>query len=171
MTNLQRNSRPMRCLALFAICIVVLFSSSWSIAAEQPKQTTKRKYVTRSIRGRVVWLAEAMQRLHGVKMVSEAAERVAALETSDGKLFSLVEDLRGRSFRSDKRLRGVEVELLVRQYVGAPSVQVIQVFAVKKDGKYEVFYWCDICAITMFELKPCDCCQGPIELRQKKDSR
>ena len=57
---------------------------------------------------------------------------------------------------------------LVRQYSGAPSAQVIQVFALKKDGKYEVDYWCDICAIAMFELKACDCCQADIELRERK---
>ena len=26
-------------------------------------------------------------------------------------------------------------------------------------------YWCDICSIPMYEIKPCDCCQGEIRLR------
>lgn len=126
------------------------------------------RYTTRSIRGRVVWLAEALARRHGVQSVPEAAERVLALETKDGQLIPLIEDKRGRSFRLDQRLRGIDVELLVRQYGGSPQVQVIQIFAVKKDGNYELDYWCEICAIAMFELKPCDCCQADIELRARK---
>lgn len=123
---------------------------------------------TRAIRGRVVWMSEALERLHGVSTVSEAREYLLALETKDGQLIPLVEDVRGRSFRRDKRLRGIDVELLVKQIAGSPMVQVIQVFAIKPDGKYEIDYWCDICSIAMFELKACDCCQGDIELRERK---
>ena len=46
-------------------------------------------------------------------------------------------------------------------------VQVIQIFAIKPDGLHELDYWCEICAIAMFDLKPCDCCQGPIDLRRR----
>ena len=48
---------------------------------------------------------------------------------------------------------------------------MIQIFAIKKDGKFEIDYWCDICAIEIYELKPCDCCQGPIRLRKRKLDR
>ena len=34
--------------------------------------------------------------------------------------------------------------------------------------RLELDYWCDICAIAMYELKECECCQGPIELRRRK---
>ena len=50
----------------------------------------------------------------------------------------------------------------------APLAQIIRVFEVKPDGLYELDYWCEICAIAMYELKDCDCCQGPIELRRRK---
>ena len=132
------------------------------------RERTRRDFITRSIRGKVVWLNEALTRHYGIKTVAEAAEQMLALETEDGKLHPIAEDSRGRSFRRDKRLRGIDVELLVRQYEGSPMVQIIQVFAFKEDGKYEVDYWCDICAIAMFELKACDCCQGDIELRERK---
>jgi hypothetical protein len=124
-------------------------------------------YVTKTIRGRVVWLAEALSRLHAVKLVPEAAERTLALETDDGQLHPLVEDIRGRAFRSDERLRKMKVELLVRQHTGSPMVQIVRVFEIAKEGKFEVDYWCEICSIAMFELKDCECCQGPIELRRQ----
>lgn len=112
-------------------------------------------------------MAEALARLHGVKQVPEAAERTLALETADGALHPLIEDVRGRAFRRDERLRKMQVELLVRQHKGSPVVQIVRVYELTKEGKSEVDYWCEICAIAMFELKECDCCQGPIELRRR----
>ncbi|MCA9222733.1 MAG: hypothetical protein KDA71_20565, partial [Planctomycetales bacterium] len=79
----------------------------------------------------------------------------------------IVEDVRGRAFRRDDRLRKMRVELLVRRYAGVPAVQIIRVFELTDEGRFELDYWCDICAIAMFELKACDCCQGPIELRRR----
>jgi len=111
---------------------------------------------------------EALGRLHGVRTVPEAAERILALETRDGRLHPLIEDIRGRGFRRDKRLRSTPVELLVRRRKGSPMMQVIRVFAITKGAKHELDYWCEICAIAMFELKPCDCCQAPIELRRRQ---
>lgn len=154
------------------ICLVLV--GSILSAQERAAQPTaekpapiKLKYANRTLRGRVVWVSEALARRFGIKSVPEAAERQLALETAEGELHPLVEDFRGRAFRADERLRGVDVELLVRQYEGSPLVQVIQVYSVKKGRKYEVDYWCDICSIAMYELKACDCCQGPIEFRER----
>jgi hypothetical protein len=47
-------------------------------------------------------------------------------------------------------------------------LQVIRVFERRKDGLYEIDYWCDICAIPMYILKPCECCQGETRLRETK---
>jgi hypothetical protein len=116
----------------------------------------------------VVYLAEALEQRAGTTAVPEAKDRILALETKDGELIPLLEDVRGRAFRRDERLRKMDVELLVRRYKGSPVVQVIRVFEVTKDGLLEVDYWCEICAIAMYELKECECCQGPIELRKRK---
>jgi hypothetical protein len=121
-----------------------------------------------TVRGRVVFLAEAMEKQAGAAAVPEAKDRILALETKAGELIPLLEDVRGRAFRRDERLRKMDVELLVRRYKGSPVVQVIRVFEVGKDGLNEVDYWCEICAIAMYELKECECCQGPIELRKRK---
>lgn len=126
------------------------------------------RYETVSIRGRVVWLADALKERYGIKVVREAREQVLALQTPDGQLQPIIEDTRGRAFRIDKRLRGIDMELLVRRYAGLPMIQVIRVYAIKKDGKYELDYWCDICAIVMYQMGPCDCCQQPNRLRQRR---
>jgi hypothetical protein len=62
----------------------------------------------------------------------------------------------------------MEVELLVRRHAGSPVVQIIRVFEITKDGRFEIDYWCQVCAIAMFEQKDCECCQEPNELRRRK---
>ncbi|HEV3138596.1 MAG TPA: hypothetical protein VGZ26_11845 [Pirellulales bacterium] len=125
------------------------------------------KYTTETVRGRVVWLDEALGRLYGVATDPAASETVVALESPDGRLLPIIPDVRGRAFAVDARLRNVDLELLVRRYAGVPMIQTIRVFRRKPDGLYEIDYWCDICAISMFILKPCECCQGPTRLREQ----
>jgi hypothetical protein len=119
-------------------------------------------------RGHVVFLNDALAKQFGITTVPEAADRSLALQTADGTLVPIVEDVRGRAFRVDERLRKPEVEILVRKYQGLPAVQVIRLFEVTEEGKLELDYWCDICAISMVELKPCECCQGETILRRRK---
>jgi len=119
-------------------------------------------------RGHVVFMNDALSKRFGITTVPEAADRSLALQTADGTLVPIVEDVRGRAFRVDERLRKPEVEILVRKYQGLPAVQVIRLFEVTKEGKLELDYWCDICAIPMVELKPCECCQGETILRRRK---
>ena len=147
-------------------------TESGQVAAEKSAQasTNKPKYTTTTACGRVVWMAEALNRRFGIKSDVAAAQRLAAVETPTGRLIPIVEDVRGTSFRLDPRLVGVDMELLVRRYEGSPMVQVIRIYRLKKSGKFEIDYWCDICAISMLQLKPCDCCQGPIELRERRTS-
>src|ERR1051326_9039598 len=78
------------------------------------------EYKTQTLRGRVVFLAEAMEEQTGVKSVPEARERILALKTRDGTLVPLLEDVRGRAFRRDERLRSMDLELVVRRYPQSP---------------------------------------------------
>ena len=40
------------------------------------------------------------------------------------------------------------------------------VFTFDEDGvRQYTDYWCDVCSIPMYEIKPCECCQGDIRLR------
>ncbi len=132
-----------------------------------PSSREKRKYTTETVRGRVVWLEEALARGFGVTTEPSAAETTVVLETAEGRLLPIIPDVRGRAFVVDSRLRNVDLQLLVRRYTDAPMIQVIRVFRPKDDGLYELDYWCDICAIPMFILKDCECCQGPTRLRER----
>jgi hypothetical protein len=133
-----------------------------------PALAAEPEFKLETLRGRVVFLGETLEKKFGINSVPEAKDRTLALQTTDGTLVPLVEDVRGRAFRVDERLRTVDVELLVRRYQGVPAVQVIRLFETTKDGPLELDYWCDVCAIAMYELKPCECCQGETVLRRRK---
>jgi hypothetical protein len=90
-----------------------------------------------------------------------------AILTADGSVLPLVENLRGRAFRKDERLRGKKMEIWVRRYDEQPFVQVLRIFELQDGQRYEVDYWCDICAIPMYETGPCACCQDHNRLRKR----
>lgn len=158
-------------------CVGIVLSLACAVfagtrfAAAQPDASSSEsrlEFQTITLRGRVVWLSDAMLKLYEVNQVPEAKDRVVVLQTPDRSLHPLLEDIRGRAFRRDPRLREMDVELQVRQYEGSPFVQVVRVFELRDGAKFEVDYWCQICSIAMYELKECECCQGPIELRKRQ---
>jgi hypothetical protein len=123
------------------------------------------KYILQSLRGKVLWTAEALKSRFGIEV--DAAHRSVSLVTDDGQIFPLINDARGRGFLKDDRLLNRPMELEVRKYPGSPFLQVIRVYTIKDGKRYTLDYWCDICAIIMYELQDCECCQGPIRLREE----
>ena len=114
--------------------------------------------------GKVVLLREALKR-RGIKAYDEFDKQVV-LETADSELSPIIPDWRGRAFFQDKRLRDRKADLVGYRRPGVPYLQILMVFTYNKQGQRRYTdYWCDICAIPMYEIKPCDCCQGPIQLR------
>ena len=161
-------------LAAFVVLTIVGAVEKLATLAAEPsapepsaRKEDKPSYETVSLRGKVVWLGEALQRRYGIELDADDKRSAVALETAN-ELLPLAKDSRGRGFWLDERLRDTDVELLARRYPGSPVLKVIRVFAVKPDGKYEVDYWCSICSIPMYELKACECCQGPTELRLRR---
>lgn len=133
------------------------------VQAEEPKSTTSTvRYV---YRGQVVRVAEALKRRE-VRTYTEELKDQVALETTDGELIPILPDWRGRAFYQDERLRNRKVELVGYRRPGLPYLVVLQVFTFDDKGQRQYTdYWCDICAIPMYEIKPCDCCQEDIRLR------
>lgn len=120
--------------------------------------------------GEVVWLPEAFRR-RGVKSYKEEIEKQAVLLTDAGDIIPLVPDWRGRAFFQDERLRDRPVELVANRRPGVPWVNVLSIYATDEDGKRAIVdYWCDVCSIPMYEIKDCECCQGPTRLRFRKQS-
>ncbi|MCC7424851.1 MAG: hypothetical protein IT428_31655 [Planctomycetaceae bacterium] len=131
--------------------------------------TGQKKAGTESLRrellsGKVVLLQDALKR-RGIRATAEMKDQ-AVLETDSGDLVPLVSDWRGRAFFQDKRLRDRRVDLVGMRRPGIPYFQVLMIFTFDEQGDRQYMdYWCDICSIPMYEIKPCDCCQADIRLR------
>lgn len=128
---------------------------------------TEAEFEVRRIRGHVRWVAEALAEQFGISTLPAAAENELALLTPDGRLIPIVENLRGNAFRKDERLRAMELELLVREYAKQPYVQILKIYELADGKRFEIDYWCDICAIIMYVKGPCSCCQDDNRLRKR----
>lgn len=119
--------------------------------------------------GKVVLLADALTK-RGIKSKAEMKDQVV-LETEAGDLWPIISDWRGRAFFQDERLRNRQVDLVARKHPGVPYLQVLMIFTFNDEGERQYTdYWCDICSIPMYEIKDCDCCQGPIRLRYQQQA-
>ena len=146
------------------ICWTLVACLLTSLAPGYAQEPT---YHNEAVRGQVVWLAAALKEQFGISTVPEAAEQSLAILTTDGEVLPLVENLRGRAFRKDERLREMQVEIWVRRYDKQPLVQILRIFELKDGQRFEVDYWCDVCAIPMYETGPCACCQDHNRIRKR----
>ena len=123
-------------------------------------------FKTHYYKGKVVPLAALLQK-QGVKLDQDAAPSWLALVTDDGKIYPLVKDDGSRMYFKDARLQGRPMRLTGRLVPGSELLQVVNVHSYKDGKLHEVFYWCDICSIRGYELHKCDCCGGPMALREE----
>ena len=161
---------------LAAVAIVAILNPS--TAADEPATDAEatqsqadadgeKSFEPELLRGKVVWLATALKSEFGISTVPEVAENSLAILTKQGQLVPIVENLRGRAFRTDERLREMELEIMARRHQRQPFIQVLRLYQVKGDQRYEIDYWCDVCAIVMYETGPCACCQDDNRLRKR----
>lgn len=157
-----------------AMTLAVLLSS---VAAEEQAapsddpDTTSTAHSERSadplkevFRGQVVSLRQALKKRDIV--VGDEMDSQVVLETAEGELIPILADWRGRAFYQDERLRQRDVELVGFRRDRLPYLQVLMVFTFDEEGQRRYTdYWCDVCSIPMYEIKPCECCQGPVRLR------
>jgi hypothetical protein len=72
-------------------------------------------------------------------------------------------------FFTDKRLLNRPMQLQGRVVPGTPLLQLTQVQSLKDGKLHDVYYWCDVCAIRRSSLEKtgiCECCGGPMELKE-----
>lgn len=154
-------------LAIFLVPAILSAADETSVEpkARPTTKAQKKPEPKRELYQGTVLLAQEALKKRGIKVAAEMKDQ-AVLETSDGELIPIAADWRGRAFFQDKRLRNRKTELVGYRRKGVPYLQVLVVFFINEKGKREEMdYWCDVCAIPMYEIKACECCQAPIRLR------
>jgi hypothetical protein len=142
------------------LCLVLLAAILGPLCAAPPEEKTQ------DFKGKVVPLSGVLEKA-GAKLDADAAPHWLALQSDDGKVYPLVKDDGSRMFFKDAKLLDRPMVLTGRLIPGSQLLQVVKVHSVVKGERCEVFYWCDICTIKRFEKKACDCCGGPMELREE----
>ena len=90
-----------------------------------------------------------------------------ALLTDDAKIYPLIKDDASRMLFKDTQLLDRPLQLTARLLPGSGLLQVLEVQSIKNGQLCEVYYWCEVCSIKRFEKKICDCCGGPMVLREE----
>jgi hypothetical protein len=143
-----------------ALCAAMAVALSPLLRAG-PTQVKNQEY-----KGKVVPLAAILEK-RKVKLDADAAPHWLVLQGDDGKVYPLVKDDGSRMFFKDERLLNRPMQLTGRIVAGANFLQVVTVHSLVKGELNEVYYWCDICSIRRSEKKICDCCGGPMELKEE----
>ncbi len=145
--------------AAMAIVSVLWFSTSGEADDKDAK--------TIQLDGKVVPLAGVLEKF-GSRLDAEAAPHWLALVTDNGKVYPLIKDDGSRLFFADPHLQNRSMRVTGRLFQDTHLLQVLSVNSVKNGQLFEIYYWCDICSIRRNELlKKCDCCGGPMELREE----
>ena len=118
------------------------------------------------VRGNVVCLPEEMHRLYQTDLPTNH-EHIYGFKTTNGVYYTLLRTKLSEALFADQRLR--EKELLLTGNV-LPKSQILSVTNMKsvRNGViYDLYYYCDICAVRTVAPGPCVCCQAPVELVEK----
>ncbi len=145
-------------------CLAVTLLSLGLIQPETPRQAAPS---VETYRGKVVSLNERLKKL-GVALDPEAG-LLLALETDRGQVLPLLRDSGSLMFFRDSRLLDRNLEIRGRTLPGTGLLQIISFHALKDGRRFEVYYWCETCAIKRLSLEKtgvCECCGGVMELRE-----
>ena len=115
------------------------------------------------LQGKVVCLPEEMHRTYQTDLPTHH-EHIYGFKTTNGVYYTLLRTKLSEALFADPRLR--EKELLLTGNV-LPKSQIFDVTKMKsiRNGRvYDLYYYCDICAIRTVAPGPCVCCQAPVEL-------
>lgn len=167
-------SRVLSGVIIVAVCAATTvwgaraFADEAAAQSDSPATTSSKKPELKKelFAGEVVLLQDALKK-RDIKVADEMKLQ-AVLETKSSELIPIAADWRGRAFFQDSKLRERPVEIVGYRQPGNPYLQALVVYFFNKKGEREEFdYWCDICAIPMYEIKDCECCQGPSRHRYR----
>lgn len=122
--------------------------------------------------GRVVPLGDLLKTI-GSRLDPAASPYWLALVTDDGKVYPLIPDDLSKMFFTDPAVRNRKMRLTGRLFAGSHLLQVLDVRSYKNGHWCDIYYWCDVCSIRRNAGGICECCGGPMELREVplEDSR
>jgi hypothetical protein len=144
------------------ILALAVQSSKSEISNLKSEISSKTEY----FQGKVVPLAGLLEKI-GSHLDPGAAPHWLALVTDDGRVYPLIKDDNSRALFRDPKLQNRPMRLEGRLFKDTHLLQVLGINSIVNGQLHEVYYWCDVCSIRRTEkLLRCECCGGPMELRE-----
>ncbi len=135
-------------------------------ASAQDKQADEDAR-TVSLRGRIVCLTEELDKRFNVLPDCDNRHHVYSLKTGDGKIHPLLPTDSAAAVWMDERFRQRELQITARAFPDTDHVEVIKLQSLLSGKLHDLYYYCDVCAITTFKPGPCECCQDPVVFTEK----
>jgi hypothetical protein len=148
----------------FGLFVAVVLALS-PVFAVMSKGAASKKLKIETFKGKVVPLAKLLEKF-GSRLDPDAAPHWLALITDEGKVYPLIKDDGSRLFFADPKLLNRPMELKGQLFKNTHLLQVLAVHSIIKGKLHEVYYWCDICSIKRNQKQICDCCGGPMVLKE-----
>lgn len=118
------------------------------------------------LHGSVVCLTEELDKTYNVLPNCSDRGHVYSLKTADGKIYPFLPTDAAAAVWMDERYRQRDLQITARLFTPNNFIEVIK-FQSWKGGKlHDLYYYCDVCAITAYKPGPCECCQEPVEFRE-----
>ena len=119
-----------------------------------------------SLRGRVVCLTEELEKRYQILPECQTRGHLYSLKTTDGKFYPFLPTDTAAAIWMDERFRTRELQVTARIFPESAFLEVIKLQS-WRDGKlYDLYYYCDVCAISTHKPGPCECCQDPVQFRE-----
>ena len=150
--------------ALTITLVLCLAPFLWTLA-DDPAPPKIKAGEKKEFKGKVVPLDDLLKKV-GSRLDSDARKHWVALVCDDGQIYPLIKEDRSRMFFQEPKVQNRQMIITGRLSAGTHLLQVLDVKSVLKGHVHDIYYWCDICAIRRPAGGVCECCGGPMELRE-----
>jgi hypothetical protein len=118
------------------------------------------------VAGDVVCLLEVLQQQYQVPLAA-GHEHLYGFRTSGDTLFTLARTKFSEALFQDPRVRARRLLLKGRVFPGTHVFEPQVLRSVREGAVWDLYYYCDVCAIESVAPGLCECCQAPVELREE----
>lgn len=148
------------------IATALLSAGTLSMPAQAQNKQADEDARTVSLRGRIVCLTEELDKRFNVLPDCDNRHHVYSLKTANGKIYPLLPTDSAAAVWMDERFRQRELQITARAFPNTDYIEVIKLQSWLSRKLHDLYYYCDVCAITTFKPGPCECCQEPVEFRE-----
>lgn len=166
MWNLPTPSSTRRTTALLLPVLALLLLLSPAFSDEPSAASAESETV--ALRGRVVNIPAELQKNHTIDIPS-TAKPVYGFRTGEGRIYTLLYTRRSMALFMDNRLHEKELVIKGRLFSGTQIVEATTIRSIVDGVIHDLFYYCDICAITALTPEICACCREPVRLVEEPE--